>query len=338
MKNTDMLEWMNDLDYKYLDEASAPQIRIQKKPRRVLPALIAAAVAVAAMTAGVGAYLNYNKQMVQFGFGTIGEARMAEISMPEPVTADNGTMSVTVENVLSDGIQAMLLLTLEPVDKSVPYDWSAYDADYYGSIRSQFEIGDAVLKTDILSSTMDEYRAQQDAANQRWVVLYFPLPEDVTEDELASATYSTFLNVVGDPNGGEAYTSGELFTGITIPVDLRKNVDSVLMRTDDGLELTLSAFEIWQRAREIPRNEYFDMAVIWKNGSEQEITSGGIAGGGRARDRETVSWCNLGIPVDPDRKHPNYDIRENPENWYGFIDVNNVASLRMGDKIYYPAE
>ena len=48
MKNMDMLAWMNDLDAKYLEEAAAPQIHMQKKRRRLLPALIAAAAAVGA--------------------------------------------------------------------------------------------------------------------------------------------------------------------------------------------------------------------------------------------------------------------------------------------------
>ncbi len=337
MKNMDMLAWMNDLDAKYLEEAAAPQIHMQKKRRRLLPALIAAAAAVVGMTAGVSAYLNYNKQMVQFGFGTIGEARMAEISMPEPVTADNGTVSVTVENVLSDGIQVMLLLTLEPVDKTQPFDWSGFDDDYYQSIRNEFDIGAQEIHTYILSDTMDDCRAQQDAANQRWVVLYFPLPQDVTEEELATATYRTFLDVVENPEG-EDYVSGELFAGISIPVNLTKNVDAVQMRSADGLELTLSAFEFYQYGRKIPHNDWFDMAVTWKNGTEQEITFGGIAGVDKARDGETVSWANLGIPVDPQAENLNYDIRSNPEDWYGFIEVSEVASLRMGDTVYYTVE
>lgn len=338
MKNTDMLEWMGDLDTKYLDEAAAPQIKMQKKPRRILPAMIAAAVAVVGMTAGVSAYLNYNKQMAQFGFGTIGEARMAEISMPEPKTADNGQMSVTVENVLSDGIQAMLLLTLEPVDKSVPYDWSAYDEDYYHSIRNQFVIGEQQITTHILSDTMDQYREQQDAAGQRWVVLYLPVPEDASEEELASASYGTFLDVTENPDGEAAYTAGDLFAGITIPVDLTKNVDAVEMRSEDGFELTLSAFELYQTGRFMTNDEFFNMSVTWKNGDEQQITSGGIAGSDQQLGCEAVSWANLGIPTDAEISNPNYDMRQNPEDWYGFIEVDEVAALRMGDIIYYPVE
>ena len=130
MKNTDMLEWMGDLDAKYLREAQQPLIRQHKTNRKRLPAIIAAVAAAACLAIGVGAYVRYNQQMVQFGFGTLGEARIAELSEPHPVTCDNGTMSVTVENVLSDGKQAMLLTTIEPVDKSVPFDWSAYDDNH----------------------------------------------------------------------------------------------------------------------------------------------------------------------------------------------------------------
>ena len=31
-------------------------------------------------------------------------------------------------------------------------------------------------------------------------------------------------------------------------------------------------------------------------------------------------------------------ILHNPEDWYGFIEVSEVASLRMGDTVYYTVE
>ena len=45
MKNTDMLEWMNDLDASYLREAAEPVIRQHKPIKKHLTAAIAAAAA-----------------------------------------------------------------------------------------------------------------------------------------------------------------------------------------------------------------------------------------------------------------------------------------------------
>lgn len=56
MKNTDMLEWMNDLDVKYLTEACPPTIRQHRAKRRLMTILIAAAVAAVCMAAAAAVY------------------------------------------------------------------------------------------------------------------------------------------------------------------------------------------------------------------------------------------------------------------------------------------
>ena len=240
MKSTDMLEWMNGLNARYLAESEQPAIRQHKK--RLMPALIAAAAAAVCLTVGVGAYMRYNREMVQFGFGTLGEARMAELAAPEPVTCSNGKVSVTVENVLSDGKQAMLLLTLEPVDKSQPFDWSEFDEEQNHAMRNRFLIGGEEYQSDIATGRPSENVFSDDgtneayeimkAADQRWIKMYFTLPEDASDEALADAGLECFLDVV-DANG-QQYVNGDLLADISIPVDLRQNLDVVQMRSEDG--------------------------------------------------------------------------------------------------------
>ena len=203
MKSTDMLEWMNGLNARYLAESEQPAIRQHKK--RLMPALIAAAAAAVCLTVGVGAYMRYNREMVQFGFGTLGEARMAELAAPEPVTCSNGRVSVTVENVLSDGKQAMLLLTLEPVDKSQPFDWTEFDEDQNHAMRNRFLIGGEEYQSDIATGRPSENVFSEDgtneayeimkAADQRWIKMYFTLPEDASDKALADAVFECFPDV-----------------------------------------------------------------------------------------------------------------------------------------------
>ncbi|MBR6718434.1 MAG: hypothetical protein IKI77_08840 [Oscillospiraceae bacterium] len=335
MKNTEMLEWMSGLDPRYLEESEQPLIR-QHKIRRRIPALIAAAAAVLCLTAGVSAYIRYNKPMVQFGFGTIGEARMAELAAPQPVTYDNGSMSITVENVLSDGIQGMLLLTLEPVDKSQPYDWSDFDDHIHTYMWNEFVCGDTRRDTRIAIDTMDGCREQQNAAGQRWFTLYIKLPEDAAAEELANASLNCIRHTV--EGNGSSYTYGELFSGISIPLDLRQNVDSVQMRAEDGTELTLSAFELYQYGVQAGNNEWWNMYVTWKNGKEQRITYGSMAGSDSGAVG-TESWGGFDIPTDAEISNATGSYqRSSPEDWYGFLDVNDVSAFRFGDRTYYPVE
>lgn len=346
MKNTEMLEWMNDLDAKYLTEAAQPVIR-QHKKRRLMPALIAAAAAVAVMTAGVGAYMTYNKQMVQFGFGTLGEARMAELVAPEPVTYDNGIMSVTIENVLSDGVQAMILMTVEPVDKDADFVFPDMDPENFSFsdfMRNEFVIGDSMSDSICYSEfscdpDYPEILEAQNAAGQRWYKVFYTLPEDASEDDLANAHFN-FEKVVVETEE-KTFVHGELFEGISIPVDLRQNVDALQMQSEDGRELTLSPFELYEVGYMSDNNDWWNMYITWKNGETQRITYTGIAGSDGGYGRPEITWGEFAVPTNDeiDSESVTGSINFNgPEDWCGFIDVNDVAAFQFGDTVFYPVE
>ena len=84
MKNTDMLEWMNDLDGRFLTEAEQPAVKAVHKRRRIVPALIAAAAAVVCMIAGVSAAIGRNTELLEKWFGKGAESSLG--NLPEPKT------------------------------------------------------------------------------------------------------------------------------------------------------------------------------------------------------------------------------------------------------------
>ena len=337
MKNTDMLEWMSDLDTKYLSETEHPVIHHTQK-RRIMPALIAAAAAVACLTVGAGAYMSYNKQMVQFGFGTLGEARMAELAAPEPVTYDNGVMSVTIENVLSDGIQAMLLMTVEPADKNadiaLPDNENIMLSDF---MLNEFVIGHEASHSICYSDFYDAW-AEQDAAGQRWYKVFYKLPENASEDDLANAQFN-FVKEIYEKDA-QTFVRGELFEGISIPVDLRQNVDAVRMRSESGRELILSPYEMYEVGYDSDHEDWWNLCITWKNGETQRIHHGGIAGGqGATIHGPAISWGEFAVPIndviDPESVTGSIGFN-GPEDWCGFIDVQDVASFQFGDTVFYP--
>lgn len=299
------------------------------KLRLKIPAVIAAAVAVIAGTViGVFAYVRYNKEMVKFEFGTLGEARAAECISPQPMTRDNGEIAVTVENVLSDGVQAMLLLTLDPANKNMAYDWTAFDEDYGNFMHNQFLIDGQTIESHIATGFHPDAYEYMTENNQRWLVMFFPLPEDVSQDALSRAVYNCVPDASGNPEAQ-----------ISFSVDLRKNVDAITMRSEDGQELLLSAFEVYMNGYQSSHTDWWNMYITWKSGKEQRITHGNFAGSDQREGDQAVTWGQFAVPVDAviDGNSKTGDIQfHSPEDWYGFIEVKEVAAFRFGDKVFYP--
>ena len=319
MNNTDMLEWMTGLDAKYLTEAEAPCIRAHGKRKKIAAVIAAAAAAAVCMTAGVGAYLNYNKRMMQYGFGTLGEAQMTARITPEPVTAENGRMRVTMDCLLCDGTQAMVLLTL----KSADGDWQTYDRSVTDALRCTFRIGGQDYARFILYDEMREYRDVQNETGTRWLRLYFELPQGIPAAELQDAALKC---------------TGTQFDGIALPVNLTQNTKALTMRSADGRTLTLSAFELCETGVRYTEHDWWNLSVTWKSGRTERITYGGIAGSHSGSGYETVSWGNFALSEQEIQTVTGTVNRSKPENWCGFLNVDEVAEFRVGDTVFYPAE
>jgi len=299
----------------------------KRHPRRrfrIIAAAAAAAAALACSVIGVFAYLRFSRKMAQFEFGTIGEARMAEYITQQPVTYDNGEIAVTADYVLSDGIQAMLLLTLEPMQKDANYDWLVFDTNYGSFMHNRFLIDGQEYTSHIATGFSPEALEYMQKTDYRWMVMFFTLPENASDEALANAVYRCCPDAGGDPEAE-----------ITIPVDLRKNVDTVKMRAEDGSEMTLSPFEFYMNGYQSKNSDWQALYVTWKSGKEQCITFGNFAGSDHLAGQSAVTWSEFAIPFDPDSEAENIQL-SGAEAWYGIIDVREIAAFRFGNKMFYP--
>ena len=144
--------------------------------------------------------------------------------------------------------------------------------------------------------------------------------------------FECFLDVI-DANG-QQYVNGEMLAGISVPVDLRQNVTAVQMRSEDGTEMTLSPFELYMTDYRATHNDFWNMEITWKTGQKQRITYNGIAG----VDNGTT-WGQFAVPAHEaiDSENVTGSIQfDGPEDWCGFIDVNEVDAFRFGNRIFYP--
>ena len=130
-----------------------------------------------------------------------------------------------------------------------------------------------------------------------------------------------------------------MLAGISIPVDLRQNVDAIQMRSGDGKEMTLSPFELYMVGYQPKHDEWWRLEITWKNGKTQRIQHGDIAGSSEVRGKPAITWGEFAVPthevLDSESVVPQLHI-DDPEDWCGFIDVNDVAALRFGNRIFYP--
>lgn len=241
MKNTEMLEWMNDLDPKYLTEAEPtaqqPQITVRKKPRRLMPALIAAAVAAAALTAGVSAYISRNTDMLESFFGQNAEEQVTLAELPEPVVYENDYVRLTVETELDDGIRHAILLSCETLDGQ-PFDWNNF---YHADGRANMRFEDGTLTPCSLNGFgfgWDEnsrIMLHDDDFPKYWVY-YFDYVDDL--DELADRGQMYFMFEQRHPAED---TENRL---IQIPLNVGQNVKLAEFETPEDFTYQLSCFEL----------------------------------------------------------------------------------------------
>lgn len=326
MKNTDMLEWMNDLDPKYLTEAQQPQIQVRKKPRRVMPALIAAAVAAVCLTAGVSAYISRNTQMLDIFFGENAEEKVTLAALPEPVVYENDYVRLTVETELDDGIRHALLLSCETLD-GVPYDWKdrhmGSDVLREDGSRVFFSYGGFGFGWDE-NSTVMQY---EDDFPKYWV--YYLECEDIAgETANGESLYFTFA-----PYDEENHPDNML-EGIRIPLHTEQNVEVAEFETPESFTYQLSCFEL------IYTGPYEDTdAPMYLPDSDEEVQ----AKIDRREDKYIIFQDGTRRKLEGKSASSSYERDENGEytgNWrycdteFDFVDLDEVAAIEICGETY----
>ena len=225
MMNTDMLEWMNDIDAKYLLEAEQPVIRQHRRGslRKTLPAVIAAAAAVTGVTVSVSAAVAHNIDALRVYFGSGASSIADDTRLPGAAVYANDNVSVTVETVINDGMKQLILLTAQYAD-------GTYEEDPLSFCQT------AVLNADGLVSDVEFlYRIdiEEDTNGAKPTILQF----DANAADAGETLYLAF-------SGDEQHPGSDLFDGIQIPITFTQNTAPALYAAENGAVIRLSEFEL----------------------------------------------------------------------------------------------
>lgn len=285
MKNTDMLEWMNHLDVKYLNEAEQPVIHHTGK-RRMAPALIAAAAAVAVMTAGVSAYIGRNTELLNDWFGANGENSVSEAGLPEPVVYENGRVRLTVETEIDDGVNHFMLLTAENPD-GTPFALMNDETGYY-----PMYVGEDDLMV-----------GENGRGGFCWEGSCSNLAEFVMHEDIAGQPSYMCFGMFGEGKDSE----NNPLRDIRIAVHSEVNTELADFETIDGFHMQLSCFELVSYENYPHADDHYmspprstaPKKLFFKDGSSVELNPQG--GGGQflkdenGNDSDTYFYSVLGF-------------------------------------------
>ena len=222
MKNTDMLEWMNDLDGRFLTEAEQPAVKAVHKRRRIVPALIAAAAAVVCMTAGVSAAIGRNTELLEKWFGKGAESSLG--NLPEPKTYENGQVRVTVETELDDGFTHMVLLSAAYPDGT---KYNLFDA----GIGSVIQYADGRRAATSHNASGFGFRHDETGSvNMDYLTCTI---------DCAAIEHDTMYLILTNYDTDKPC----IFDGIRIPLHAEQNTAAVTFTAPDGNDFLLSGFE-----------------------------------------------------------------------------------------------
>ena len=108
------------------------------------------------------------------------------------------------------------------------------------------------------------------------------------------------------------------------------------MQSDNDRELDLSAYQISYEKK--GKNDSEDIIVVWKNGEEQKLTIGFESGtywdDENCRRHQMLHRTFL-IGADASDAAANAE-QINPDSVFSYLNVHEVASVRIGDVVYYP--
>ncbi len=297
MKNTEMLKWMSGLDAAFLDEAEQPAIRKHSKKR--LPVMIAAAAAAVCMAIGVSAFAvkARNSHMLTKYFGESGESKLTAAGLPAPVSYENGSVILTVETEIDDGINHLLLIS--GTDKNgTPFDWFGpntlfvirEDGTYYPLGHSGSGFG---WKDDCV--TPEDYRSDYP---KYWSFV-------ISSEELAKADQPLYLKF-------------DSYSDIRIPIGTEKNTGSVDFTDGSGTVYSLSCFELVYTGKE-EKGLSHEIYLIGADGSRKLLKTG-MAAGSYLTDPETMKQSDT------------YRIFFSVSD--SFVETDTVAAVEVDGTVY----
>lgn len=259
MKGNDLMRAMNGIDEKYLSE-SENFTKNNRKPKRSVfkvAVSVAAAVAVLAVPVGVYAYNTFvNRESVEH---YITNAELIEKISPEAVkniVTENKDYRITVDSVLSDGNNVMMILTHETLtDKGleikkhmngIPGACITY-AD--GSAGPFGVDGAPMISTE---SNAWSYEAEFNGFDQ--TVSFFSCKDIDLSKDVNVEFYSGERRWYGafeyfakrdDPDYKVDEELVNELDGLEVTTSFAQNVDCVQLQSADGKSISMSSFEVY---------------------------------------------------------------------------------------------
>lgn len=339
MKNMDMLEWMSDLDARYLEEAERPVLKKRHQLRKTLPALIAAAAVAIGATVGVSAYAGWNSSMLRGLFGTDGAAEFSQTDFPLPVEYYSEDGSVTVETVLNDGVRMLMVLSCEKHENELFLENLSKDPTeqwYHPISFCQMSSEDGTRLDYNWESCAYEFSDE----TKDYYTFSFML-SDFPEEDIA---YLTFFTPEGIRDRMICH-----YDGIRIPVINEQNTPIQTYVSETGEQMQLSSFEIicdiYCRSSMVFHQKF---SVTMNDGTQYPLYSKG----GRAEPTaefthgEKILWhanSTVFVPNDEaalaERDQHNGFYRGsqylgNPDDYISFLNISEIQAIEMDGVTY----
>lgn len=270
MNGYDIFKAMGETEEKYV-EMSESRPAPKRSPRVIKIAFAAAAAVI--LTAGIGSYTSpqfYNPESVGLYLGN--PDKVAAGGNVVNQVMENGHIRITVDTVLSDGYNALVLVTLDALD-----DYGRNFLRYCPDIRlKRTDTGEPVFHTG--GGSMYDWKEQ---VRNDTVSYYHTV--DLSDMDI-SCDYEIIFFSDGLFSQEDWENAGSVETdGNRIPIDnplgydfiarvsLGKNVETVRLKSADGDELILSQFELAYARDDVVVAGMDGMLLIQNDGTREEI-------------------------------------------------------------------
>lgn len=266
-----------------LKAARAPEIsRKAARPRRMIAAA-AAAVLTVSTAAGAAAIERHRRTSVGDYYGESAQERIAADTDFTPLVTENGNFRITVDQVLSDGRTAVVLVTAQwlgapelaltriqeaaPPEQGGPYEnvYFGLQPVFTGENGERLEQGDYGNKSSGLKDGVYTARYQIfDIGSLKTVSMTFE--DNSPLDRLQKAVKEQGLSDDGtDPRMEELQEQcsremeeSTLAEGLSLTLNVEKNLEPVRFVSEDGGELGVTPFCLYEYSMSRAEKEFSD--------------------------------------------------------------------------------
>lgn len=256
MNGKDLLKSMTEINLNYIQEADSSELKIiQKKHKNLITvSTVIAAAAAMTITAGAVSEVFLHRETVEsYLFGS-SRKQLEEMGLVSNYVTENEHFRMTTETILNDGFNLYFIATLEPLDE-MAQDFLqkngafTMDSDFYDTSTGEMMRyhGSAGFRTENGKNLLEFQYGFDMADVSRSAEIVFSVPE---------RHY---------PN--QAY----LTEGLSIPVTLVPNLQTVEFQSESGESVWLSPFELYSKTQNCLTTPNDKIYLVKTNGFRTEI-------------------------------------------------------------------